>query len=83
MHNYGMIAEPLTQLTRKDEFHWSDKATLAFTSLKRAMATLPTLALPNFPIPFVIETDASGTGLEAVLTQKQRPLAFFSQKLSP
>lgn len=47
------------------------------------MVTLPTLALPDFSLPFVIETDASGTGLGAVLTQRQRSLAFFSQKLSP
>lgn len=47
------------------------------------MVTLPTLALPDFTLPFVIETDASGTGLGVVLTQKQRPLAYFSQHLSP
>lgn len=47
------------------------------------MVTMPTLALLDFNIPFVIETDASGFGLGAVLTQNQRPLAYFSQHLSP
>ena len=39
--------------------------------------------LPDFFIPFVVETDASGTGVGAVLTQNGHPLAYFSQKLSP
>ncbi|MCI53358.1 hypothetical protein A2U01_0074604, partial [Trifolium medium] len=34
------------------------------------MAELPILSVPNFSIPFVIETDASNTGLGAVLMQQ-------------
>ena len=80
MANYDSITWPLT---RKDNFHWGLEAKLAFQSLKVAMTQLPVLALPNFLEPFIVETDASGTSIGAVLLQDLRPIAFFSQALPP
>ncbi|KAA0051159.1 Transposon Tf2-6 polyprotein [Cucumis melo var. makuwa] len=81
--SYGEIAAPLTKLLQKNAFKWDENATLAFESLKTAMTTIPVLALPDWSLPFMIETDASGSGLGAVLSQNGHPIAFFSQKLSP
>ncbi|MCI00250.1 transposon TF2-1 polyprotein, partial [Trifolium medium] len=47
------------------------------------MTEAPVLGLPDFSQPFIIETDASGIGVGAVLGQNGHPIAYFSKKLSP
>lgn len=76
---YRQIASPLTGLLKKDVFEWSDRAEKAFEKRKETVSHPPVLALPNFTQNFVVECDASGVGIEAVLLQRGRPLAFFSQ----
>lgn len=41
------------------------------------------MSLPDFSKTFVVETDACQTGIEAILMQEGKPLAFLSKALSP
>lgn len=81
--NYGIVAKPLTNLLKKNQFSWSPAADQAFYNLKQLMSHTPVLAIPDFNLPFTIETDACSTGVGAVLMQLDRPVAFLSKALGP
>jgi hypothetical protein len=68
-------------LLTKDDFWWRTESQEAFLKLKTALVTPPVLRLPDFEQPFVVECDASGTGLGAILSQNDQPIAFFSEAL--
>ncbi|XP_042022920.1 uncharacterized protein LOC121770215 [Salvia splendens] len=80
---YALIASPLTDMLKKDAFVWTPEAESSFLDLKGAMTTAPVLRLPDFEKTFCVETDASDTGIGAVLLQDTHLIAFFSKKLGP
>lgn len=81
--HYATLAGPLTDQLKKDAYGWTEEATWAFEKLKKAMTHTPILAMPDFNKSFIIEADASGYGLGAVLMQDNRPIAFYSHTLGP
>lgn len=71
----------LTELLRKDSFIWNEKAQQSLDKLKLAMTKAPGLSLPDFQKQFVVQTDAFGTGMGAVLMQDKHPICYLSKKI--
>jgi hypothetical protein len=68
--------------TKKQHWRWDPIHQQAFDNVKAAIAKETVLAYPDFSKLFEIFTDASSTLLGAVITQDNRPITFFSRKLS-
>jgi hypothetical protein len=66
----------------KAKFVWHDKETKAFEDIKAIISRKTLLAYPDFSNDFHIDTDSSDYQLGAVIMQDDRPLAFYSRKLS-
>ncbi|KAK3529961.1 hypothetical protein QTP86_009347 [Hemibagrus guttatus] len=90
IRNYSSMAGPLTSLLGGEpkKLTWTDPARSAFQQLKNCFTTAPILRHPDPDLPFVVEVDASSSGLGAVLSQrhgkpsKLHPCAFYSRNLT-
>ena len=77
------LLAPLSDITGKNaKFVWTDVQQKAFNSIKKVLAREVLLAYPDFNKPFEIYTDSSGYQLGSVVTQEEKPIAFFSRKLN-
>ena len=79
---FSQTTTPLTGLTQKGAFRWTDDAKVTFDKLKKMMSTCPVLALADFSRPYVLECDASGSRISAILMHDRHPIAYESQKLN-
>lgn len=103
MQDFSTLAPSLYRLTRGDPrkkkiggkiggnpdtpFLWTSECEDTFHSLKVKLTIAPVLGYPDYSLPFVLQTDASGGGLSAVMAQVQngteRVIAYASRGLSP
>lgn len=85
--NFSDVAQPLTALLKKNcRWVWSDKCQLSFEELKAKLITSPILTCPDYSRPLILQTDASFSGLGAVLAQeydgKEKVIAYASRTLT-
>lgn len=88
--NFSTIIAPLTALLGKrkgsDPVDWNDAADFAFNKLKKALMDSPVMSCPDFSRPFILQCDASLSGLGSVLVQEfdgvEHPIAYYSRLFS-
>ena len=85
--NFAKIAAPLHRLSEKEkEWLWTDECDQAFNTLKHQLVSAPILSLPDFDQDFILDIDASGNGIGAVLYQTvedhERVIAYGSRALT-
>ena len=86
IRNFAEIANPLTRLTQKDvQFIWDSDTENAFQQLKCLLTNTPVLSFLSDEGTLILDPDASGVAIGAVLSQKQgneeKVIAYFSRSL--
>jgi hypothetical protein len=71
---FSQLGAPLTDLTKKGAFQWTEESQLTFEKMKKVMSTC---------LVCLLECDvASGVGIGAVLMQGGHPIVFECRKLN-
>ena len=87
IQDFSKIAKPLSKLTSKNvKWEWGPEQEKAMNELKTRIINDVVMKHPDFSKPFILQTDASATGMGAVLSQidendQRRPIAFASRTL--
>ena len=87
--NFAEITAPLSDLTResgKRGIDWTPQCQEALSKVQQILSAKPVLLLPDLQKDFLVRTDASSTGMGAVLLQERdgllHPVQYASKKLS-
>lgn len=85
--DFASIAAPLHALTKdKVSFSWDESCSESFDQLKDALTSTPVLTYPDPAKEFILDTDASGCGVGAVLSQShngsEHVVAYYSRSLT-
>ena len=83
----GSRMSKTNQSSSSEKIEWTVSHQDALNKLLNCLAIPPVLAYPKYDMPFILHTDASNSGLSAVLYQRQegkmRVISYASRTLTP
>ena len=88
IQDFATLVHPLHKLTEKNHpFNWTPDCQNAFSTLRHRLVSAPILVFPDFTKTFILDTDANGYGLGAMLSQvrdeeKEAVVAYASRVLT-
>jgi hypothetical protein len=84
IRNFSGICAPMLDTMKKKHksFSWIEEAQKSFKVLKDKITEQPILILPDFGKTFKVRCDGSGLAIGAVLSQDNRSVAYFSDKMN-
>ena len=71
----------MIDITKKGYFNWLEESEKAFKRMKEVMSSCHVLSPPGFYQPFVLECDASGNGIGALLMKNKHAMAYETRNL--
>ena len=86
IQGFANLIAPLIKAAHERILVWNNECQKAFDITRKLLISEPILKLPQFNLPFMLDTDASNYGIGGVLSQEQNneihPIAYFSKQLS-
>ena len=84
IRNFSGISAPMMDIVKKRHkyFHWTEEAEKSSNLLKKKITEQPILVLSDFQKTFQVKCNASGFTIGVVLSQEDRPIAYFNEKLN-
>jgi hypothetical protein len=84
IRDFSEICAPMMDTVKKKNksFKWIEEAERSFNILKEKITERPIPVLTNFEKTFKVRCDASGVAIGAVLSQDNRIVAYFSEKMN-
>ena len=80
---WSIVSAPLTEAFRGPKgrkIFWNDALENYFKEMKHMVSVETLLSYPDCAISFIVHTDVSDKRLCAVISQKNKPIAFFSRR---
>jgi hypothetical protein len=84
IRHFSGICAPILDTIKKwhKYFNWTEEGKKGFRELNSKITEQPILVLPDFKKTFHVKCDASGEAIGAILSQDNKPVSYFSDKLN-